>query len=63
MHGSEWEVWKVISPSTLTQIVIPQAVYDETTGSGFSGTQFVLQAIASGWLQVRPVATKRVYHS
>ncbi len=37
------------------QIVIPQAVFDETTGSGFPGTQFVLQAIADRWLQVRPV--------
>lgn len=39
------------------QIVIPQAVYDETTGLGFPGSQVVLQAIASGWLQVRPVST------
>ena len=42
---------------TFDQIVIPQAVYDETTGLGFLGTQFVLQAIAFGWLQVRPVVT------
>lgn len=46
-----------ILQATFDQIVIPQAVYDETTGLGFSGTPFVLQAIASGWLQVRPVAT------
>ncbi|HEY9744346.1 MAG TPA: DUF3368 domain-containing protein [Coleofasciculaceae cyanobacterium] len=39
------------------QILIPQAVYDETTGLGFPGSQAVLQAIASGWLQVRPVST------
>lgn len=39
------------------QIDIPQAVYDETTGSGFPGSQVVLSAIASGWLQVRPVST------
>lgn len=38
------------------QIFIPQAVYDETTGSGFPGSQVVLQAITSGWLQVRPVS-------
>lgn len=37
------------------QIVIPQAVYNETTGSAFRSSQFVLQAISSGWLQVRPV--------
>jgi predicted nucleic acid-binding protein len=34
------------------QVVIPQAVYDETTGLGFPGSQVVLQAIASEWLQV-----------
>lgn len=37
-------------------IVIPQAIYNETTGSGFPGSQSILQAIASGWLQVRPVS-------
>ncbi len=46
-----------ILQATFEQIIIPQAVYNETTGSGFPGTQYVLQAIASGWLQVRPVAT------
>lgn len=46
-----------ILQATFEQIIIPQAVYDETTGSGFPGTKYVLQAIASGWLQVRPVAT------
>jgi predicted nucleic acid-binding protein len=44
-----------ILKATFGQIVIPQAVFDETTGSGFPGTQFVLQAIADKWLQVRPV--------
>lgn len=39
------------------QVVIPQAVYDETTGSGFPGSQVVLQAIVSGWLQVRTVSS------
>lgn len=34
------------------QIVIPQAVYDETTSSSFPDSQVVLQAISSGWLQV-----------
>ncbi|MEH2025549.1 DUF3368 domain-containing protein [Nostoc sp.] len=37
-------------------IIIPQAVYNETTGSSFPGSQFILQAIASGWVQVRPVS-------
>ncbi|MFB2898227.1 DUF3368 domain-containing protein [Aerosakkonemataceae cyanobacterium BLCC-F50] len=39
------------------QIVIPQAVYDETTGSSFPDSQVVLQAISSGWLQVCRVST------
>jgi uncharacterized protein len=34
------------------QVVIPQAVYNETTGSSLPGSQSVLEAIASGWLQV-----------
>lgn len=38
------------------QIVIPQAVYHETTGADFPGSQFILQAIASGWMQVCPVS-------
>jgi predicted nucleic acid-binding protein len=42
--------------ATFGQIVIPQAVYDETTASGFPGSQPVLQAIATGWLQVRTVS-------
>ncbi len=39
------------------QIVIPQAVYDETTGYSFPDSQVVLQAISSGWLQVCRVST------
>lgn len=39
------------------QIAVPPAVYNETTDLGFPGTQFVLQAIASGWLQVRLIST------
>ncbi len=39
------------------QIVIPQAVCDETTVTGFPASGFVLQAIAEKWLQVRPVST------
>jgi uncharacterized protein len=34
------------------QVIIPQAVYNETTGSSLPGSQSVLEAIASGWLQV-----------
>ncbi|MCC5661077.1 hypothetical protein LC608_29740 [Nostoc sp. XA010] len=37
-------------------IVIPEAVYNETTGSSFPASQVILQAIASGWLQVCPVS-------
>lgn len=39
------------------QIVIPQAVYDETTSSSFPDSQVILQAISSGWLQVCRVST------
>lgn len=39
------------------QIAIPQAVCDETTSSGFEGSQVVLQAIAFGWQQERTVST------
>ena len=35
------------------QVIIPQAVYDETTVSGFLWSQFILQAVASGWLRSR----------
>lgn len=46
-----------ILQATLRQIVIPQAVFSETTGSGFPGTPFVLEAIEKGWLEIRPVNT------
>ncbi|MEA5567261.1 DUF3368 domain-containing protein [Anabaena sp. UHCC 0399] len=39
------------------EIVIPQAVCDETTVAGFPASEFVLKAIVSKWLQVRPVST------
>ncbi|WP_392531253.1 DUF3368 domain-containing protein [Nostoc sp. C117] len=39
------------------QIVIPQAVYEKTTFTGFPGSEFVLQAIASEWLQVRSISS------
>ncbi|MDF5728267.1 MAG: DUF3368 domain-containing protein [Rhizonema sp. PD38] len=39
------------------KIIIPQAVYDETTVAGFPGSEFVLQAITSSWLQIRSVST------
>jgi predicted nucleic acid-binding protein len=38
------------------EVLIPQAVYDETTVSGYLWSQFILQAVASGWLQVRNVS-------
>jgi len=41
------------------QIVIPQAVYDGTTGLGFPGSRVVLQATTSGWLQVCSVSTAK----
>ena len=44
-----------ILQATFGQIVIPQAVFIETTASGFPGSQFVIQAIASDWLFVRSV--------
>lgn len=39
------------------KILIPQAVYDETTVAGFPGSEFVLQAITLSWLQIRSVST------
>ncbi len=39
------------------KIIIPQAVYVETTVSGFPGSELVLQAITSSWLQIRSVST------
>ena len=44
-----------ILQATFGQIVIPQAVFNETTGDGFPGTPFVLKAIEKGWLQICPV--------
>jgi uncharacterized protein len=38
------------------QVIIPQAVYDETTVSGFFWSQFILQAVTSEWLQVRTIS-------
>ncbi len=46
-----------ILETAFCKIVIPQAVYHETTVAGFPGSEFVLQAIASKWLQVRSVST------
>jgi len=39
------------------KIIIPQAVYVETTVTGFPGPEFVLQAITSNWVQIRSVST------
>jgi uncharacterized protein len=44
-----------ILQATLGSIIIPQAVYDETTVIGFPGSDRVLEAVASGWPQVRKV--------
>jgi uncharacterized protein len=41
-----------ILKSIFNQVLIPQAVYNEVTIEGFPGTEFVLQAINSIWLQV-----------
>ncbi|MBN3946730.1 MAG: DUF3368 domain-containing protein [Nostoc sp. NMS7] len=46
-----------ILQAAFRQIVIPQAVYNETTVAGFPGSEFVLQAIADRWLQVVSVST------
>lgn len=46
-----------ILQTTFGQIIIPQAVCDETTGTGFPGSLFVQQAIAAGWLEVCSVST------
>ena len=45
-----------ILETAFCKIVIPQAVYHETTVAGFPGSEFVLQAIASKWLQVRSIS-------
>jgi len=46
-----------ILQTVFRQIMIPQAVYDETTVAGFPGSGFVLQAGADRWLQVVSVST------
>jgi uncharacterized protein len=46
-----------ILQAVFSQIVIPQAVCDETTVSGFPASEFVLQAIAAKWLQVQAVSS------
>lgn len=38
------------------EVLIPQAVYNETTVSGYLWSGFILQAVASGWLQVHTVS-------
>jgi len=37
------------------KVIIPQAVYEETTQSNFSSSQFILTAIKEEWLQVKQV--------
>nr|WP_225226064.1 DUF3368 domain-containing protein [Komarekiella delphini-convector] len=46
-----------ILQTTFRQIVIPQAVYDETTIVSFPGSEFILQANAARWLEVISVST------
>lgn len=46
-----------ILQSTFGRILIPQAVRTETISPNFRGSQDLLRAIASGWLQVYPIAT------
>jgi hypothetical protein len=41
--------------ATFGQIIIPQAVFHETTGTDFPSSHFVQQAIAAIWLEVRTV--------
>ncbi|OUL34123.1 nuclease [Nostoc sp. T09] len=45
-----------ILEAVFKQLLIPQSVYNETTVEGFPGTEFVLQAINSSWLQVQSVS-------
>jgi uncharacterized protein len=45
-----------ILQTTLGSIIIPQAVYNETTVIGFPGSEPILKAVTSGWLQVRKVS-------
>lgn len=43
---------------TFGQIIIPQAVFHETTGAGFPGSPFVQQAVTASWLEVCSVSGK-----
>jgi uncharacterized protein len=45
-----------ILQTTLGSIIIPQAVYNETTVIGFPGSEPILKAVTLGWLQVRKVS-------
>jgi uncharacterized protein len=45
-----------ILQTTLGPIIIPQAVYNETTVIGFPGSDPIPKAVTSGWLQVRKVS-------
>jgi predicted nucleic acid-binding protein len=42
--------------TTCGQVIIPQAVYLETTVTGFPGSSLVREAITAGWLAVRSVS-------
>jgi uncharacterized protein len=44
-----------ILQATFGQIIIPQAVFHETTGTDFPSSHFVQQAIAASWLEVRTI--------
>jgi uncharacterized protein len=45
-----------ILQATFGQIIIPQAVSHETTGTDFPSSHFVQQAIAASWLEVRTIS-------
>jgi uncharacterized protein len=45
-----------ILKATFNQIIIPQAVFYETTGTDFPSANFVQQAIAASWLEVRTIS-------
>jgi uncharacterized protein len=45
-----------ILSTTFGQVIIPQAVYLETTVTGFPGSSLVREAITAGWLAVRSVS-------
>ena len=38
------------------KVLIPQAVYQETTVSSFIWSQFIVQAVTCGWLEIHTVA-------